>query len=105
MVRVHMKSRTVLKSEGCDAFPLFFGLVSLLDLVFVLIYRGVAQALHSNHSFWQWLLDGAGVCHGFFRIYPRRVSFHRYDIFFYFFLKKYIFGICVLMLADSHSCD
>lgn len=47
-----------------------FGLVSLLDPVFVVIYWGVAQALHSNHS-----LDGAGVCHGFFRIYPRHDIF------------------------------
>lgn len=86
MVRAHKKARIVLKSEGFNAFPLFFGLVSLLDLVFVVIYRGVARALHSNHSLDS--LDG-------FRIHPRRVSFHRYDICFFnfFFFFKYIFGI------------
>lgn len=75
----------------------FFGLVSSLDLVFVVVYRGVARALLSNHLLD--LLDGGGVCHGFFRIYPREVSFYRYDF------CVYIYIFCVLMLAESHSCD
>lgn len=46
MVRAHMKSRIVLKSEGCNAFPLFFFLALFLYLIWCLwLFSGALPRL------------------------------------------------------------